>query len=293
MTNRQREQYEAEKRFLEHFDIPFPYLRPGAKWHRKPDPNKILSLSDLHEPFSNQKVLALAEAQHKDAAILLSCGDLGDYYSKSRFRKEHHVEFKKEVLSIFRRLEWMATHWRDVRVMVGNHDNRPEKALMAAFGPQTDLLILTESNLLERLASYFDNVQVVGQQLDGSKQVLTHLYQMGDQLWVHGEISRKAQEAVLARISEYFHQWGPTIGLKPYRVILQGHNHRDLRLDAGGEYWFGLPTASDPYALGMQYIYGSKLWGKPPTCGFSIIYQERNQTDINRSNNYKVPHEAW
>lgn len=291
MTNRQREIEESEKKFLEYFRIKYPYKRPAAQHNRKPDPDKILSLSDLHEPYSHEGVLDEVETKHKDAGVLIAPGDIGDYYSKSRFRKTRHVEFRDEVRAIFYRLEWMATHWPDVRVMLGNHDTRPEKAMLAAIGPQIDLLILTEQNLLLRLASYFDNVTVVGQQLDGSGEILTHFYQHGDILFCHAEISRKAQETVFVRLSEYLHRWGRMIGLKPFRVIAQGHNHRDLKKDGGSEYWFGLPTASNPFALGFDYIWNAKVWGEPPVCGYTIFRQSQGETDYNASQNFRVEHQ--
>ena len=80
--------------------------------------------------------------------------------------------------------------------MIGNHDNRPEKTIGALFEGNVDLLIMTEQNLLRRIASYFPNVQVVGTQLDSRDFILTHIYQFGDIIFTHGELSRVQKTAV-------------------------------------------------------------------------------------------------
>jgi predicted phosphodiesterase len=275
-----------ELRFLEHFNIPTPYFRPASDWHSEADPSKILVLSDLHEPYGNVSVFAECQNRHKDAGTLIVPGDLGDYYSKSRFRRTKDVAFKDEVGAVFYRLQWMATHWKSVKVMLGNHDNRPEKQIASLFDGRTDILILTEQNLLTHLASYFDNVEVVGQQLDGTGINLTHLYQFGDIVFCHGEVSRARREATLEKLSMYLHTRRHMLNLKPYSVIAQGHNHADMRMNMGSESWFMLPTASDPFSTGFEYIWKADMRGHPPAVGYSVFHQDRGQTDYNSSHNY-------
>ena len=150
---------EEEAKFFKYMEIPYPYNLPSSNWSSNIDKTKILSLADPHCPYVAQFVLYIAEERHRDAAILVVPGDVGDYYSKSRFRKTRHQAFKDELRSVFRFIEWAATNWSDVRLMIGNHDPRPEKQISNIFAGNTELLIMTEQNLLGRLASYFDNVR--------------------------------------------------------------------------------------------------------------------------------------
>ena len=279
-------QHEQEIAFLKNFNIPTPYQRPMSDWDSDADPTKILVLSDIHEPYGNVSVFAEVQNKHKDAQTLIVPGDLGDYYSKSRFKKTKDVSFKDEVRAVFYRLQWMATNWRNVRIMLGNHDNRPEKQIAALFDGRTDILVLTEANLLAHLASYFDNIQVVGTQLDGTGISLTHLYQHGDAIFCHGEISRARREATLEKISMYLHHRREMLNLKPYRVIAQGHNHADLKMHMGSEDWFMLPTASDPFSVGFEYCWRADMRGHPPAVGYSIFHQDNGETDVNQSNNF-------
>jgi predicted phosphodiesterase len=277
---------EVEKEFQEFLGLTYPYEARPFIQTQPIDPEKILVFADPHEPYSNEAVFMSGWALHDNASVVLVAGDLGDYYSVSRFRKTRHKEFRDEVRSIFRRMEWLSQCWPDVRVMIGNHDNRPEKLIQDTL--PTGLQILTERNLIKRLAEYFPNVSVVGQQLDGTGTSLSHIYQLGDAVFCHGELSRKQNTAILEYISNYLHRWGPTLNLKPWRVLCQAHNHRDDKTSKGREKWFMLPTACDAFSEGMEYIYGPRMIGEPPSVGYSVFYQKDGVTDYNRSHNFVI-----
>jgi hypothetical protein len=283
---------EADIELLATFGLPAPYYPPRPVWHEAPDQSKSLILSDPHEPWANQWIYSIVEEKERDAGRVIIPGDFGDWYSKSRFRKEKHHSFKDEAKAVFLRMEWLATRWPDVRIMIGNHDNRPEKLIKDLMAAHPDLLIMTEQNLIKRFANFFPNVEIVGYQLDSGSINLTHIYQFGDIIFTHGELSRVQQTATLEYISRYLHDWKEILGLQPYKVIAQAHNHRDLKRKQGGEYHFMLPTLADPYSLGMEYIYGSRMIGRPPSLGYTIFHQEDGITDYNRSHNYVWDHNA-
>ena len=90
---RHMEEYFA--RIFEFMGIPYPYNRPVSRWEGGCS-DKILSISDPHEPYGLEAVYRECEANNKDAALLVVPGDLGDYYSKSRFRKTKYVSFRDE-----------------------------------------------------------------------------------------------------------------------------------------------------------------------------------------------------
>jgi hypothetical protein len=148
---------------------------------------------------------------------------------------------------------------------------------------EVDLLVLTEQNLLKRLASYFDNIEVVGTRI-GSEIELTHIYQYGDALITHGEISLKQDSSILERLSTYLGQWQHRLDLKPYRAIFQAHNHRAMKMIKGDELQMLIPTASDSKQIGFEYVYGTRMIGTPPQHGYTLLYQRNGKTEFNRTN---------
>ena len=211
---------------------------------------------------------------------------MGDYYSKSRFRKTRSFPFRDEVHAVFKRIEWLATHWPWVYIMIGNHDNRAEKQIIDSC--PVDLLVLTESNLLRHLAAFFDNVTVVGTQLDHTDINLSHIWQYRDTVFCHGEISRAQKTATLSYLSLYLHRWKTYLGLSEYRVIAQAHNHHAMMTQDGDEVHWMLPTACNPMSPGMEYIYGSRMVGTPPSVGYAKFCYSGNELDLNESHNFLI-----
>ena len=277
---------EAEERFLTNFGIEYPY-KNKIKAKLQIEKGKILVLAVLHEPYSNEKILKDC-LQHNDSEEVILAGDIGDFYSKSRFRKTKYVSFRDEVRSIFYRLEWLSINFQSIKIMLGNHDNRPEKKLAEALGDDVDLLALTENNLLKRLASYFDNIQIVGTTLitsDSSYNVdMTHIFQYGDCIFTHAEKSMTQESALMGGISLYLSKWKKELKLKDYKVIAQAHNHTALKQCKGSECWFMIPTCSEKKSIGFDYVYNTRMIGNPPQSGYMLMYQKNGVTDINRTN---------
>lgn len=290
MSKADERDLEDKRKLLEYMGI-YPYRRPKTQWSKAVDMSKLAVISDPHEPYSYEPVFRELEAQHKDAGAMFCGGDTGDFYSKSRFPAVHEVKFADELRAVFFRLEWMATHWRQVYVLTGNHDNRPEKKLVKSISHDLDLLIMVRLDLLRRLADFFDNITLVGQRTPNPEITLTHLWQYGDIIFTHAERSMAQKSALMAKLSEQLFKRKGLYRLKPYRVICQGHNHtssKDTQSNTG-ETWFMLPSAADPFSVGLEYSHSARMIGNPPCIGYSIFYQEHNVTDVNRSNNFLVP----
>lgn len=282
---------QSDKKLFDFMGISHPYSRPPDKHARETDLTKIVTISDPHEPYADRRPFDECERLHKDAETLVITGDVGDYYSKSRFKKTRLQSFASELRSVFFRLEWAATHFKRVEVMIGNHDNRPEKQISSLFQGHEELMIMTEQNLLAYMASYFDNVEVVGTQLDllGIDELITgtmtHIYQRGDIVFTHAERANANRVVLMQNISKYLRDWSQVLCLQPYTVIAQAHNHTDLKMSMGVEKWFLMPCAMTTKSVGAEYIFSSKMYGTPPNVGYSLFFQEGGHTDYNRSGN--------
>ena len=278
---------EVEKNFFETIGLPYPYERPKQRLSKRINKEKIFVLADIHEPFALDQQIRNAVMKHNDSSRCVVVGDLGDFYSKSRFPKRKAGDFYEELREIFYRLEFLSTHFTEVDILLGNHDNRPQKKFMNLLSEDSDLMILTENDLIKRLASYFPNVFVVGIKLYGTEVIeVTHFWQLGDIVFCHGELSRKQSSAILERISDYLKLWKKELNLKPYRVIVQGHNHRAAKIISGEELRILAPCSMDTKSKGGEYVYSSRLIGEPPSKGYVLLYQKNGKTDFNKSNFY-------
>lgn len=277
---------EQSQAFLEYMGIEYPHV-PGKNLWIGGNKDKIVVFADPHEPYAIDEIFEEAYREHGDAETIIVAGDLGDYYSKSRFRKSYKVDFKVELRAIFTRLEWLSTHYKKVLVLEGNHDNRPQKKIDEIFGDgDIDLKILTEMHVLQRLSSYFENIEIVGTKIENHEHsiFLTHIYQHGDIIFTHAEKSNKQDTAVGDVISNYLHRWSRKLKLKPFRVICQAHNHRGSKTIKGDEMWMLIPCSMQEISIGGEYIYTPRLAGDPPVRGYAIFEQKNGITNWNKSN---------
>lgn len=281
---------QSNKEFLENIGIPYPYNRPISEWDSNADKNKKIVYADLHEQYTDENLME-ASLEHKDAGTAIVAGDISDFYSKSRFRKSKKVDYGIEVLETFKRLEWLATKYGLVKLLQGNHDNRPEKKIQELFSAAGEIdlkAINTEKSLLARLVAYFDNIELVSTKVSNHNYdiELSHIYQEGDAIITHGELSLKQGTAIMERVSNYLHKWQGVLKLNPYRVIIQGHNHRALKSISGKELWILAPCGMETVSIGAEYIFAPKMYGEPPVKGYVILYQQNGVTDFNRTNFY-------
>ncbi len=273
-----------DKKFLEFIGLSYPYTQKKKNFAKKIDETKIINISDPHEPYSSHVVWDEILNKHHDAYHIHVNGDIADFYSKSRFRKTDHENFNDELRAIFDRLEWLSIHWKRITLIRGNHDNRAEKRMQSLV--DSDMLFLTEQDLLSYLCAFFDNIEIVGERVhsqDDKTCVVDFIWQCGDIIFTHIERSSKQSSALLDEISSQLHKWSRVFKLKPYRIIMQGHNHRCSFDTNGSEYLYICPMAASLTTAGLKYALSPALNGAPPVTGYVEIYQKNGITDINRT----------
>lgn len=273
-----------DQTFIEKLGKHYPYIQPKKNYCKKINNEKIINISDPHEPYSSKQVWNEILEKHHDAAHIHINGDIADFYSKSRFRKTEHENFDNELKIIFDRLEWLSTHWKRVTLIRGNHDNRVEKRMQSLV--DSDMVFLTKTDLLSYMCAYFDNIEVVGERVisnDGSSADIDFIWQCGDIIFTHIERSSKQSSALLDGISSQIHKWSRAFNLRPYRIIMQGHNHRCTFDTNGVEYLYICPMAASLTTTGLKYALSPSLNGAPPIIGYVEIYQKDGITDINKT----------
>ncbi len=172
--------------------------------------------------------------------------------------------------------------------MKGNHDNRAEKKIAELFANgHTDLLAMTERDLLGRLTSYFPSMKQVGVDIriigEGMRK-LGHIYQHGDIVFLHAERSATQESALLKTLDSQVRLWSHELGLKPYSVIAQAHNHTATKMFLGQTLLMQMPCASETKSKGGSYVFSPRMQYRPSKKGVTVFYQKNGRTNVNRSN---------
>ena len=135
------------------------------------------------------------------------------------------------------------------------------------------------------MCAYFSNVEMVGERVisEGNEIGIDFLWQFNDVIFTHIERSQKQSSALLDGISGQLHKWGRTFGFKPYRVIIQAHNHRATFDANGSEYLYLCPMAANLATTGLKYALSPMMGGNPPVVGYMELYQVDGVTQINKT----------
>lgn len=249
----------------------------------RPRSDKVAVISDIHAPFHEAALLAQAFADTADADTLIIAGDVGDGFGWSRFTKYQTVPYEREIAAVAAIVQTASQRYRRVLISDGNHDGpRLEKQLRERLSPEMveAILFMTGGTLspIHALARRFENVEIVGH-VTPDGQRMGWLYQHGDVLCAHAEKYSVVPVAALRKIEEWLTDMDQHLGLKPWRVLIQGHTHQGgvtpYRADK-------LLVESGCLAQQMGYQLGARIGGRPQRRGYVRFEQDSNGvTDIN------------
>lgn len=111
---------------------------------------KVLSLSDLHIPFHNSKVIEHMVSLHSDADVLVLNGDILEMFLVSKWPKNRTVLLKHEYEVALEFIKMFSSIFPRVVLVSGNHEYRSESYFSAHIDPAVSFLVHTD--VLERLA---------------------------------------------------------------------------------------------------------------------------------------------
>lgn len=157
-------------------DVPAPvYTKFGAY-------PKIMSISDIHWPFCNRRLIAafLDRVLELQPDYIFINGDAWDMYSHSKYPRSHNVFTPREEENLSRKFNedfWVEVRKRAPKAkliqMMGNHDIRPMKRIIESYPEAEDWV-------KERLAKMFT--------FEGVETIFDprHEYIIGDIAIFHG-----------------------------------------------------------------------------------------------------------
>lgn len=241
---------------------------------------RIAIVSDLHIPFHDVDAVGAMFARTKGFDRLLVNGDLMDSYSLSRFTKFEPVPITMEMAGVDAFLAKASAWYPKIDVSDGNHDGpRFEKLIRGQLDLEAIHAIeyLTGGNLslIRCAAKRYKNVAFP--KLHIGRHKVGWFQQCGDVIVTHAEKFSKVPGSALRGIEEWLSDRRDTLGLRPWRVLIQAHTHQ-----------MGLfPWHADQYLIEggclcstHGYQLGAAIAGRPQRLGFVTLTQRDGVTDI-------------
>jgi predicted phosphodiesterase len=238
-------------------------------FHAKPV-RKILVLSDLHVPFTDEDKLQKAIDLHRSADAVVLSGDVLDMYSCSKWRKRKYVPHELEIDAAVRLFEYLSSIFPIIFAFPGNHDKRPTKKLQDVVPPEF-FYMFEDTDTLGMITRAFPNVHYED----------NWFLQLGDAIFTHAERSSAVEGRPAVLTAEFFLQkgWAEFLGLTRPRLIVQGHTHQ-----VSATYRYNLKMIeSGCLAQTMEYTLDASAVMRPPMTGCVLVTQRERITDFNET----------
>ena len=258
------------------------FKHPQARQQQDTSAKRIVVAGDFHAPFHDPDAvssLVANEAHYTDTLVI--SGDLMDFYGISRFLKYEHIPIEQEIAGADALLGQLASAFRDVLVIDGNHDQpRFEKQLRSFLSQDMMHVIelLTGGNLsvIKLLAKRYPNVRFAPQQAGNYK--LGWLTQVGDLIVSHAEKFSTVPGSALRKIEEGMADFEQVYGLQPWRVLVQAHTHAHSMIP-----WHAdkLLVEGGAMCLTHGYQLTARMGGRPQRIGYTTLTQHDGKTDVN------------
>ena len=244
---------------------------------------KIVVAGDFHVPFNHKVALqTLIEEESGDTDLLIISGDLGDFWATSRFPKSKRLVSPVEELAETQAvLSLLASKFKRIKLLGGNHDDRPQKYLANLLPPEIlDYIALTGPMVfkpLEFMSAGLLNVEVVPS-VPSEGADFGFFYQYGDLLCTHAEkfstVPGKTATDVLKWVKAFAEPQQLVNGI---RCVVQAHSHLGGTVIAD----YGCLAVDGGCMSKLQDYHGTPkiMTPRPLAQGWTVVYQNNGVTD--------------
>ena len=251
---------------------------PAPAKYRKFSDERIVVCSDFHAPFQNDAALAALCKVEADTCIL--AGDLQDHYSISRFLKYESIPISQELAAAQLILEHLSHQFPQVYCIEGNHDSARFEKLLADRLPHEAIDIIRflsggTLSSMEALVKQFRNVELVKHKV--GTHMVSWFMQKGDLIVSHAEKYSRVPGSALRGIEDWFSDFEQTLGLEPWRVIVQAHTHAMAMFPFGPD---KVLVETGAMCLTHGYQLSARIAGRPQRIGWSSMVQRDGVTDL-------------
>ncbi|CAB4160257.1 Calcineurin-like phosphoesterase domain, ApaH type [uncultured Caudovirales phage] len=246
---------------------------------------KIVSLSDLHIPFTMfDKIKEILE-EHSDADVIVLNGDILDGYVFSQYSKTKRVAAIQEYIAAFNLVKYLSLTFESVVIVSGNHDARASRAL-SHNGFEKEATQVLRPDLLARIAN--------GEELDMYGQLIEKhnfsnvVYQpfdswyvrVGKTIFCHPDgFSNSYPGATVVRLLDHF---SARLANEDFDSIVVGHTHKQYKGIVSSK----LLMEQGAMSHKLPYQFKADLRFKNAVNGYAVIYQDQHgNTDFNLSKN--------
>jgi len=263
-----KKQLEIYTKFFEWDFTKVPEIFRGKK-----DTSKDLLIADVHAPFHHKELFNQTIDDNLDAQNLWIAGDWWDFYSKSFYRKTHHIDFHVEFREGFAHLWKLSDKFENIYIMLSNHDMRFTKWMFDNVPPEA--LAFTDIHFVHRILQTIPNVKIISQTTEQARKV-GYVHQHKNMVLSHIEMSRKNVGHTVQEVCKELYRWEDAFRLKKYDMLLQAHNHQSAKVKFGNKYLFQIPCLIDISQPSFDYVFSGRLQGNPPALGYITLHKNED-----------------
>jgi predicted phosphodiesterase len=265
------------------FSVPFKPLNDTTNLMPA---KKILTLSDIHMPFSRLDLLKQAIEDNLDANVVVLNGDIIEAYAFSSYSKSKSVQAIDEYKIAFEFVKYLSETFEEVYLVDGNHEDRVARALR-----RTDLPKETHKFYGTSLMARIANGEMLKSDgtLDYQVKFKNVFYdpssswyvKIGKTVFAHPHARSSGQVgSTVKRTGEYFSSMYSSDELD---CVVIGHTHKQSKLSLARLLLIEQGAFSAPanYAHGPDLTYFGGTQN-----GYAIVWQDsegnciRNMTDF-------------
>ncbi|AEO93600.1 DNA repair exonuclease [Bacillus phage G] len=239
-------------------------------------PKKILSLSDLHAPYTDFKAVEKAIIEHYDADILMLNGDIFDGHAMSDFDKLDDFDIEIEFEQVFTLLDVVSPMFKQIIWVSGNHEmSRFIRMVSRKFGNGMKKFVLKRLNPIQYICEKYDNIIIAP----------NHYVQVGSCVFTHPNGYSAALMSTGLKQAEIFENNKHDI--LPYpkvECVTMGHTH-----DLGAYYYNGIKVIEQGHlCFPPDYVIDDprkRRWQK----GYAVVHLNSDgSVDFNRTREYHL-----
>lgn len=256
---------------------PRPTVVPATK---KGATQRIVIAGDFHAPFHEPELVAEMLRREKGADLLIVNGDIQDFYAISRFTKYERVTVADEFAAVDALLGQFSRAFPRVLIVRGNHDKpRFEKQLRQCVSQDMVEAIELMAGTLDPvavIAKRYPNIELAAHTV--GRHTVSWFAQVGDLICSHAEKFSRVPGSTLRGVHEWFVDRHDTLGLEPWRVLVQAHTHQ-----LGVFPWLSDQLLIEGGCMCQTHGYqlDAKVAGRPQRRGYVTLEQRHGVTDVN------------